>query len=113
MGEQVADSIGLSHQIGTVEGKVDALSGRIEAIESGQREMRAQGTQEHAEVRQTVRDAVESIEQKLASRLTKHSEEIDDLQESRAKVRGVILLLLSGSTIAAAAAAVLSVTGVL
>jgi predicted RNase H-like nuclease (RuvC/YqgF family) len=104
---------GLSHQIGKVEGKVDALSDRIGAIEGSQREMRAQGTQEHTEVRQAVRDGVESIEQKLTTRLNKHSEEIDDLQESRAKGRGIVLLLLSGSTIAAAAAAVLGVAGVL
>lgn len=109
--EQVTE--GLSHQIGKVEGKVDALSDRIGAIEDGQREMRAQGTQEHAEVRQAVKSAVDSIEQKLTTRLNKHSGEIDSLQESRAKGRGIILLLLTCSTIAGAAAAVLGVTGVL
>lgn len=100
-------------QIGNLEGKVDALSDRMSGLELGQREMQAQSTREHAEVRQAVRDAVDAIEAKLAGRLGKHSEEIDDLQESRAKGRGVILLLLSGSTIAGAAAAVLGAAGVL
>lgn len=110
---QVSESEGLGLQVGKIEGKVDALSDRIAALEVGQREMQTQSTREHAEVRQAVRDAVDAIEGKLTGRLTKHSEEIDDLQESRAKGRGVILLLLSGSTVAAAAAAVLGVAGVL
>jgi chromosome segregation ATPase len=103
----------LGRQLGRLEGRLEAVGGDVGGLKEEVREMRAQSTQEHSEVRDSVARAVETIETRLTSRLNKHSEEIDDLQESRAKGRGIILLLLSASTVAAAAAAVLGVTGTL
>jgi hypothetical protein len=103
----------LSRQLGRLEGKVEAVDGRLGGLEEGQREARAQSTQEHAEVRRDFAAGIERIEAALTTRLNKHAEEIDDLQESRAKGRGILIMLLSASTIAGAVVAILNATGVL
>jgi hypothetical protein len=105
--------IDIGRQIGRLEGRVESVANEISGVKSDLHDMQIRSTAEHAEVRQSIRDGVNEIESKLTGRLNKHADELDDLQESRAKGRGIILLLLTVSTIAGATAAVLNAAGVL
>jgi len=101
--------VDLAIKIGNLEGKVDALGRQVGGLEQGQREARIQGAKEHAEVRRDFKAAVAEIRNELVGRLNRHGEELDDLQESRAGWRMIARVIVIGSSVSAAAAAIYAV----